>query len=79
MSVKITTDVLIEKIVPEPECEIKTSVIPYCVIATKKKCMMIEYNKVATGGNDPHISKAMRYSQYIKNGKNSSRKVSGYT
>jgi hypothetical protein len=62
-----------------PESNVKAEIIPYCVIAAKKKCMMIEYNKVATGGNDPHISRAMRYSQYVNNGKNSSRKVSGYT
>lgn len=31
-----------------------------------KKCQQqIEYNKVKTAGNDPSVSKKMRYSQYV--------------
>jgi len=32
-------------------------------------CNHVGYNKIVTGGNDPSISKAMQYSQYIKNSK----------
>lgn len=28
---------------------------------------LIDYKKVKTGGNDPTLSKAMQYSQYVKN------------
>jgi hypothetical protein len=27
---------------------------------------LINYNQLKTGGNDPSISKAMRYSQYVR-------------
>jgi hypothetical protein len=33
--------------------------------------LAVEYTKFVTGGNDPHISKAMRYAAYIRNTKNS--------
>ena len=36
----------------------------YCNTVNNKK--LIQYNKLVTGGNDPSISKAMRYSQYVK-------------
>lgn len=36
------------------------------ICKTKKECAEVEYLKVATGGNDPTISKAMRYSQYVQ-------------
>ena len=29
----------------------------------------VQYEKQATGGNDPSITKAMRYSQYVRNAK----------
>ena len=29
----------------------------------------VQYAKKATGGNDPSITKAMRYSQYVRNAK----------
>ncbi len=29
----------------------------------------VQYAKQATGGNDPSITKAMRYSQYVRNAK----------
>jgi len=32
-------------------------------------CNNIGYNKIVTGGNDPTISKAMKYSQYVQNSK----------
>ena len=39
----------------------------YC---KKKTCLeKVEYNKVATGGNNPKLSKAMRYAEYIRNAK----------
>ena len=30
-------------------------------------CAPVNYNKMVTSGNDPSITKAMRYSQYVKN------------
>jgi hypothetical protein len=36
--------------------------------------MPIQYNKLVTGGNNPNITKAMRYSQYVQTTK--SKKVS---
>ena len=30
-------------------------------------CAPVNYNKMVTGGNDPSITKAMQYSQYVKN------------
>ena len=53
-------------------------VIPYCVVLKKSQCLLIQYNKIATGGNDPTITKAMRFSQYVKNAPGCPR-VSGYT
>ena len=29
----------------------------------------VQYEKQATGGNDPSITKAMRYAQYVRNAK----------
>jgi hypothetical protein len=29
----------------------------------------VQYEKQATGGNDPSITKAMRYAQYVRNSK----------
>jgi len=44
------------------------NIIKYC--NDKKACQnMVGYNKLKTGGNNPHISKAMRYSQLINNSK----------
>ena len=44
------------------------NIIKYC--SDKKACEnQIGYNKLKTGGNNPHISKAMRYSQLINNAK----------
>lgn len=30
-------------------------------------CAPVNYNKLVTSGNDPNITKAMQYSQYIRN------------
>jgi len=38
----------------------------YC---QKKTCIKVDYNKIATSGNNPHLSKAMRYAEYIRNTK----------
>jgi hypothetical protein len=35
----------------------------------------VQYEKQATGGNDPSITKAMRYSQYVRNAKPHSNKT----
>jgi phospholipase/lecithinase/hemolysin len=35
----------------------------------QNSCAPVNYNKVVTGGNDPSITKAMRYSQYVRNSK----------
>ena len=52
-----------------------TQKIEYCI---KKKCYSlnsiisgsnIQYNKLATGGNDPSISKKMLYSQVVRTSK----------
>ena len=32
-------------------------------------CAPVNYSKFATGGNDPSITKAMQYSQYVRNSK----------
>lgn len=37
----------------------------YCA---QKKAYESQYKKVATGGNDPSISRAMRYSQLARSG-----------
>uniref|UniRef100_A0A6C0I582 Uncharacterized protein n=1 Tax=viral metagenome TaxID=1070528 RepID=A0A6C0I582_9ZZZZ len=43
------------------------NIFDYC---NKKKCMQkVEYNKLATGGNEPRMTKAMRYAQYVRNAK----------
>lgn len=39
----------------------------YCNTVNNKK--LIQYNKLVTSGNNPSISKAMRYSQYVKSSK----------
>jgi hypothetical protein len=33
---------------------------------------LIQYNKLKTGGNDPSISKAMRYATYVRTTKSAS-------
>ena len=40
-------------------------------ICQQQQCekAQINYNSLITGGNDPSITKAMRYSQYIRNSK----------
>ena len=38
-------------------------IVKYC---KEKNCEKVEYAKITTGGNDPSISKAMRYSQVLK-------------
>ena len=40
------------------------NIITYCNAKTCEK--NIEYNKLKTGTNDPSLSKAMRYSQYLR-------------
>jgi hypothetical protein len=35
----------------------------------KNMCAPVNYNKVVTNGNDPSITKAMQYSQYVRNSK----------
>ena len=35
--------------------------------AIQKQCGPVNYSKVVTGGNDPLITKRLRYSQYIHN------------
>jgi len=49
----------------------------YCNTVNNKK--LIRYNKLVTGGNDPSISKAMRYSQYVKTTRTSSVTASQYS
>ena len=39
---------------------------------------LINYNKVKTGGNDPTISKAMAYSQYIRTSQSKSVSYTQY-
>jgi hypothetical protein len=39
-------------------------------------CGPANYSKVVTGGNDPSITKAMRYSQYVQNSKPRTQYVS---
>lgn len=36
-------------------------------ICRQQNCTNIQYNKLVTSGNDPSITKAMRYSQYVQN------------
>ena len=33
----------------------------------QKNCAAVNYNKVVTSGNDPSVTKAMQYSQYVRN------------
>lgn len=50
--------------------------IPYCLKQNKRTLYApghnsvcnntVEYNKLVTGGNNPTISKAMRYSVYVR-------------
>jgi len=42
----------------------------YC--QSKQSASNVGYLKAATGGNDPSISKSMRYSQYVRNTKSKS-------
>jgi hypothetical protein len=53
-----------------------TTKIAYCINKQKShslksiiSCSNIQYNKLATGGNDPSISKKMLYSQYVRTSK----------
>ena len=49
-----------------------TPPIPYCV----NNCTnLIKYNKLVTTGNNPSITKAMKYSQYVKNRANKSNVI----
>ena len=48
----------------------------YCNTVNNKK--LIQYNKMVTSGNDPSISKAMRYSQYVKSSKTKQVTISQY-
>ena len=48
----------------------------YCEI--KKVCGKPDYLKVASSGNDPSISKAMRYSQYVRSGKTNKPVIINY-
>jgi len=41
-------------------------IVNYCQSKKNQKLCMVNYSKVATGGNDPKITKAMRYSQYVQ-------------
>lgn len=51
------------------------SIDTFCKLQNQRKtCMPIQYNKLVTGGNNPNITKAMRYSQYVQTTK--SKKVS---
>lgn len=44
----------------------KTEKIDYCV---KQSCVKAQYSKLSTGGNDPKLTKAMRYSQLLSSRK----------
>ena len=44
-------------------------IIKYC---NEKNCEKAKYAKLVTGGNDPSITKAMKYSQYVNNSKSGS-------
>ena len=48
----------------------------YCNTVNNKK--LIQYNKLVTSGNDPSISKAMRFSQYVKSSKTKQVTISQY-
>lgn len=48
----------------------------YCEI--KKECGKPDYLKVVSSGNDPSISKAMRYSQYVRSGKTNKPVIINY-
>jgi hypothetical protein len=41
-------------------------IVNYCQSKKNQKLCMVNYSKVSTGGNDPKITKAMRYSQYVQ-------------
>ena len=49
----------------------KFDIIQWCSgIKSNKACESnVQYAKQATGGNDPSITKAMRYAQYVRNSK----------
>lgn len=58
---------------------IQSSIIPYCLVANNKyKCDVVTYKKIKTSVNDPSITKAMRFSQYIRT-TTGYKHVSGYT
>jgi hypothetical protein len=44
----------------------KTEKIDYCV---KQSCVKAQYSKLSTGGNDPKLTKSMRYSQLLSSRK----------
>ena len=35
----------------------------------KNTCVPVNYSKIVTGGNDPRMTKSMRYAQYVNNAK----------
>ena len=49
----------------------KFDIIQWCNgIKSNQTCQSnVQYEKQATGGNDPSITKAMRYAQYVRNAK----------
>ena len=46
-------------------------ILKWCADGTKGKACdtNVQYVKQTTGGNDPSITKAMRYAQYVRNSK----------
>jgi hypothetical protein len=49
----------------------KFDILQWCAgIKNNQNCETnVQYVKQATGGNDPSITKAMRYAQYVRNAK----------
>ena len=61
---------------PAPDQVETNPKIEYCINKQKThslksiiSCSNIQYNKLATGGNDPSISKKMLYSQVVRTSK----------
>lgn len=44
-------------------------IVNFCQSKKNQKLCSVNYSKIATAGNDPKITKAARYSQYVKNAK----------
>lgn len=51
---------------------LKKNVFDIVKFCNAKTCEKVSYAKIVTGGNDPSISKAMRYSQNLKNSRSGS-------